>query len=41
MEMDQLGYLGLNGMKWILKKFDGDAWTGLLWLRIGTGAGLL
>jgi len=24
-----------------LKKWDGDAWTGLIWLRIGTGGGLL
>jgi hypothetical protein len=27
-------------LKWILKKWDG-AWTGLSWLRIGTGGGLL
>jgi hypothetical protein len=26
--------------KWIFKKWDG-AWTGLIWLRIGTGGGLL
>jgi hypothetical protein len=41
MEKDQLEYLGLNGTKWILKKFDGDALTGLLWLWIWTGVGLL
>jgi len=28
-------------LKWILKKSDGEPWTGLLWLKIGTGDGLL
>ena len=28
-------------LKWIFKKWDGEAWTGLIWLRIGTGGGLL
>jgi hypothetical protein len=28
-------------LKWICKKWDGGAWTGLIWLRIGTGGGLL
>jgi hypothetical protein len=28
-------------LKWIFKKWDGAAWTGLIWLRIGTGGGLL
>jgi hypothetical protein len=23
-------------LKWIFKKWGGEAWTGLLWLRIGT-----
>jgi hypothetical protein len=27
-------------LKWIFEKWDG-AWTGLSWLRIGTGGGLL
>jgi hypothetical protein len=27
-------------LKWIFKRWDG-AWTGLSWLRIGTGGGLL
>jgi hypothetical protein len=27
-------------LKWIFKKWDG-AWTGLSWLTIGTGGGLL
>jgi hypothetical protein len=28
-------------LKWIFKKRDGEAWTGLSWLRLGTGGGLL
>jgi hypothetical protein len=35
---------GLDGriiFKRIFKKWDGRAWTGLIWLRIGTGGGLL
>jgi hypothetical protein len=38
----ELGDPGVDGrimLKWILK-WDG-AWTGLSWLRIGTGGGLL
>ena len=23
-------------LKWMLKKWDGEAWTGLIWLRIWT-----
>jgi len=23
-------------LKWIFKKCDGDAWIGLIWLRLGT-----
>ena len=26
-------------LKWICKKRDGEALTGLIWLRIGTGVG--
>ena len=39
-ERDYLEELGLNGrilIKWIFKMWDGEAWTGLIWLRIGTG----
>jgi hypothetical protein len=28
-------------LKFIFKKWDGRAWTGLIWLRIGTGGELL
>jgi hypothetical protein len=28
-------------IKWICKKWDEGTWTGLIWLRIGTGGGLL
>jgi hypothetical protein len=33
--------LGVNGiiLKWIFRKWGG-AWTGLIWLRIGTAGGL-
>jgi hypothetical protein len=28
-------------LKWIFKKWDGEAWTGSILLRIGRGDGLL
>jgi hypothetical protein len=34
---------GVNGkiiLKWVFERLRG-AWTGLIWLRIGTGGGLL
>jgi hypothetical protein len=35
---------GIDGtiiVKWMFKRWDGRAWTGLVWLRIGKGGGLL
>jgi len=35
---------GVDGkiiLRWIFRKWDVGAWTGLIWLRIGTGGGLL
>jgi hypothetical protein len=43
-ERDYLEGLGVDGriiLKLILKKWDGQALTGLRWLRIGTGGGRL
>jgi hypothetical protein len=28
-------------LRWILKRFHGAVWTGVIWLRIGTSGGLL
>jgi hypothetical protein len=28
-----------DNIKWIFKKSDEESWTGLIWLRIGTGGG--
>jgi hypothetical protein len=28
-------------LKWILERWDRVVWTGLIWLRIGIGGGLL
>jgi hypothetical protein len=37
-----LGRIGVDGkliLNWVSKKWDGEAWTRLIWLRIGQMAG--
>jgi hypothetical protein len=44
MERDHLKYNGVDGriiLKLIFKKLDGNAWTGLFWLRTDIGGGHL
>jgi hypothetical protein len=43
-ERDHLGDPGVDGriiLRWIFGKWNVEAWTGLNWLRIGTGGGQL
>jgi hypothetical protein len=43
-EIDHLQDLGVDRRtisEWVFKKGVGVAWTGLLWLRLGTGGGRL
>jgi hypothetical protein len=43
-EKDHLEDLGIYWkiiLKWIFNNWDEKAWTGLVWLRIGTGGGHL
>jgi hypothetical protein len=43
-EKDHFQDTGLDGRvvtKWMFKKWDGSSWTGLIWLRKGTGRALL
>jgi len=42
-ERNHLENHGVDGrivIKWVLKSLGGE-WTGLIWVRIGTGGGLL
>jgi len=43
-EGDHMEYIDIDGriiIKWTFIMSDGDSWTGLLWLGIGTGGRLL
>jgi hypothetical protein len=39
--LEHSGVEGAIILKWIFEKWDGWGWTGFIWLRIGTGVGLL
>jgi hypothetical protein len=39
--LEDLGFKGKVVLKRIIKKWDGEAWSGLRWLRIGRGGGRL
>jgi hypothetical protein len=39
--LEDVGVDGRLMLNWIVNKWDEESWTGLIWLRIGTGGGRL
>jgi len=43
--MDHFEVMGVNdgriALEWILEKYGGNVWTGLIWVRIGNSGGFL
>ena len=37
--MEDPGIDGRIMLRWVFRKWDGEAWTGLIWLRIGRDGG--
>jgi len=39
--LEDRGEDGMILLRWIYRKWHGGAWSGLIWLRVGTGGGPL